>query len=78
MPTIDVVDGIRINLYFGEHLPPHIHAVYNEFEALVIIKSRDVFSGYLPDRQMRKVLDWLDENEEFALNVFYDLNPFLK
>jgi hypothetical protein len=78
MPTIDVIEGIKINMYYGEHRPPHIHAVYNEFETLVNISGRSVFSGYLPDRQMRKVLEWLDENENYALNVFFNLNPSLR
>ena len=34
MPTIDTINGIKINVYNGEHRPPHIHAVYNEFQVL--------------------------------------------
>jgi hypothetical protein len=32
MPTIDNFNGIKINVYNGDHRPPHIHAIYNEFE----------------------------------------------
>jgi hypothetical protein len=54
MPSIDYFDGISINIYYGEHVPPHVHALYNEFEALVEIKSKGLYAGYLPARQMKK------------------------
>ena len=31
MPIVDRFNGIKIHIYNGEHRPPHIHAVYNEF-----------------------------------------------
>jgi len=78
MPTIDFFDGIKINVYNGEHRPPHIHAVYGEFEVLLIIENCKIYSGFLPGKQLKKTLDWLDENADWALSVFYELNPELK
>ena len=34
-------------MYVREHLPPHFHAVYGEFEANVSIESGDVLEGRL-------------------------------
>jgi hypothetical protein len=31
MPIVDRFNGIKIHIYNGEHRPPHIQAVYNEF-----------------------------------------------
>jgi DNA-binding XRE family transcriptional regulator len=31
MPIVDRFNGIKIHIYNGEHRPPPIHAVYNEF-----------------------------------------------
>ena len=42
MPNIDSLAGIKINVYSGDHLPPHIHAVYNEYEVLLIIKTKAI------------------------------------
>jgi hypothetical protein len=78
MPVIDFFEGIKINIYNGEHRPPHIHAVYNEFEILLEIESGKIYSGYLPRRQMKKSFDWLNENADWALSIFYELNPGLK
>lgn len=78
MPNIDNFNGIKINIYNGDHRPPHIHAVYNDFEALVIIETGEIYAGELPPRQLKLVFDWLCENSEWLLEVFYELNPKLK
>ena len=78
MPNIDSIEGIKINIYNGDHLPPHVHVLYNEFEVLLIIKSKKVYAGYLPGKQLKKAKDWLIKNEQEALEIFYVLNPQLK
>lgn len=78
MPTIDSFNGIKIHVYNGEHRPPHIHANYNEYEALVDIEKEVIYAGDLPTRQLKKVFDWLSGNSEWALEVFYELNPELQ
>jgi hypothetical protein len=78
MPVIDRFNGIQIHVYNGEHPPPHIHADYNEFEVLVEIISGEIYAGDLPIRQLKLVFDWLSGNADWALEVFYQLNPGLK
>jgi len=78
MPTVDLFEGIKINIYNGDHRPPHIHAVYNDYEVLVAIESREIYAGYLPGKPLKKVLHWLTLNSEWALEVFYQLNPTLR
>jgi len=78
MPTIDSFKGIKIHVYNGEHRPPHIHADYNEFEVLITIENAEIYAGDLPSKQLKLVFDWLSGNSEWALEVFYELNPNLK
>jgi hypothetical protein len=78
MPNIDRFNGIKINVYNNEHLPPHLHVYYNEFEALFDIVSLKIIAGDLPPKQMRQVLVWLKDNSELTLKIFYRLNPRLK
>jgi hypothetical protein len=78
MPTIDTFNGIKIHVYNGEHPPPHIHADYNEYEVLIEIERAVIYSGNLPNRQLKQVFDWLAGNSDWALEVFYELNPRLK
>lgn len=78
MPTIDSFNGIKIHIYNGDHRPPHIHADYNEYEVLIEIEREIIYSGNLPNKQLKQVFDWLTENADWALSVFYELNPELK
>jgi len=77
-PNIDSIDGIKINIYNGDHLPPRIHAIYNEFEALLEIETKQIYAGYLPAKQLKKTTTWLLQYEEQSLKIFYDLNPQLR
>ncbi|MEN6355050.1 MAG: DUF4160 domain-containing protein [Bacteroidales bacterium] len=78
MPTIDYINGIKINVYNGEHRPPHIHAIYNEFEVIILINDKSIYAGELPNKQMRDVIKWLSDNSDWALKVFVELNPNLQ
>lgn len=42
MPTISRFYGILIQMYFADHPPPHFHALYAEFEALIAIRTFEV------------------------------------
>ncbi|MBF0142393.1 MAG: DUF4160 domain-containing protein [Magnetococcales bacterium] len=42
--------GIVVFMYFNEHNPPHIHVRYNEFRAVMDIRSSNVLDGRLPAR----------------------------
>lgn len=58
MPEISRFYGIVIKMYFGDHVPPHFHAEYAEFEARIAIDSLAVISGNLPARAMGLVVEW--------------------
>lgn len=58
MPTISMFFGIIISMYWREHEPPHFHAHYGEFEALVGIETLAVLEGFLPRRALALVLEW--------------------
>lgn len=67
MPTISTFMGIVIRMYFGDHPPPHLHAVYQGQEALIDFRARKVLEGQLPRRVERLVMDWIDINEDAIL-----------
>ena len=78
MPTYDIIDGIKIDCYSGDHLPPHIHAIYKEHEALIEIKTLAVYRGALPSKQLKKASAYVKENENDLLELFYALNETLR
>ena len=58
MPIVSVFFGIVIRLYHGDHNPPHFHASYGEYEAIIDIKSGKVLSGKLPLKGYKLVEEW--------------------
>ena len=58
MPQLSRFFGIVIYMYYNEHNPPHFHAKYNEFEALISIDGLSVIQGSLPPRVLGMVMEW--------------------
>lgn len=75
MPEVDRISGIRICVFSRDHLPPHFHAFYGEFEVLIDIREGIPIAGDLPRRKMREILEYLEVNRDDLLAVFYELNP---
>lgn len=75
MPTIHIIDSIRIMIYYDDHLPPHFHAEYNEYEELIEINSLQTYRGKLPGKQRKKVVEWAKENQEFLMDRWFEFNP---
>jgi hypothetical protein len=63
VPEISRFYGIVIKLYFGDHRPPHFHAEYGEFEAIVAIDTLAVIGGRLPPRAMGLVSEWASSHQ---------------
>ena len=78
MPTIDVIDNVKINIFNGDHRPPHIHACYEEQEVILEIESDNIYAGEIPDDKLKSAFDWLIGNTDWALEVFHALNSELQ
>lgn len=77
MPTLKILDSIKIDVYSREHPPPHFHAIYSEFEELIIIDSLETYQGKLPIVQRKKVIGWAKDRKDILLENFKRLNPRL-
>jgi hypothetical protein len=60
MPTISTFFGILIRMFFNEHSPPHFHAEYGEFKAVINIQTLEVMEGKMSRRALELVLDWAE------------------
>lgn len=58
MPEISRFFGIIIRMYFGDHNPPHFHAIYQDATAEYDINTLSVINGGLPARAHAMVLEW--------------------
>ena len=58
-----------VYMYFKDRLPPHFHAVYQEFEAQVSIETGNIIAGDLPRGQTRLVQAWVElHRDELMFN----------
>ena len=60
MPTVAYFLGIAVLMYHREHGPPHIHVVYQGYEALLRIDEGSVLGGKLPPTVMRIMRESVD------------------
>ena len=67
MPEISRFFGIIIRMYFGDHNPPHFHAIYQDSTAEYDINTLIVFRGSLPSRAHALVLEWASLHREELL-----------
>jgi hypothetical protein len=72
MPTVGRIEGVKIQIYPDEHPPPHFHAEFAEFRAVIEIDTLRVMKGSLPPAKLRAVLAWASARRE-ALRASFAL-----
>ena len=81
MPLISSFYGILIFMYWNEHAPPHFHAKYGDFEALINIKDFSLMEGKLPPKAFGLVIEWAALHQDQLLmnwNLGIDRKTFNK
>jgi hypothetical protein len=69
MPEISKFYGIRIEMFFNDHNPPHFHAKYGEHKAEIDIRALGILRGWLPATAQALVIEWaLTHHEELLAN----------
>lgn len=72
MPTISTFYGIIILMHLTrkEHNPPHIHALYGEYEATFHIESGELFEGMFPNNGKTLVKEFIDIYRDELLEMW--------
>ena len=73
MPEISRFFGIVIQMYFNEHNPPHFHAEYQNYEAVICINDLRIVAGYLPPRPLALVLKWTELHRKELLENWSEM-----
>lgn len=77
MPEIARFYGIVIKLFFGDHPPPHFHAIYGEYVGLFNIATLEMIEGDLPKRARQLVIEWARINQD-SLEQMWESQEFHK
>lgn len=67
MPEISRFYGIVIRMFYEEHNPPHFHAQYGEYNAVIRINDYALVEGYLPPKALGMVTEWANIHKEELL-----------
>lgn len=70
MPVISRFLGIVVFMYFNEHNPPHVHVKYNEFMAVVDLRTMNLLDGRLPARVRGLVEEWIEMHQQELLEMW--------
>ncbi len=72
MPIISTFFGIVIRMYYDEHDPPHLHAEYQGYRAVLDFRGNILKGGLGSRTAVRLVREWIDLHED-ELNGLWDL-----
>ena len=70
MPEISRFLGIVISMYFDEHNPPHFHARYNEYRAVIGIRDLNLLDGHLPAKVRGLIEEWAELHQDELLRMW--------
>jgi len=59
VPTIAYFLGIAVAMYYRDHNPPHVHVIYQGYEAIVAIEDARILEGRLPPTVALVVRRWM-------------------
>ena len=81
MPTISYFYGILVLMHLTrkEHNPPHVHAIYGEYEAVFLIENGEILFGKFPksgaELVKRFILQYKNELKEMWDTEIYQKLP---
>ena len=70
MPELSRFYGIVVQMYYGDHLPPHFHALYSGHSAKINIETFAVIEGWLPARALGLVVEWAELHQDELREAF--------
>lgn len=78
MPEISRFFGIVIRMFFDDHNPPHFHAEFQEYRAIIDIRSAKLLDGNFPPKQLKQVQAWTLLYQQELMENFINLGKEFK
>jgi len=68
--------GIKFIVHTNEqnHVIPHIHASYGEYNVEIEIESQRILAGNIPNKQIKIATQWVKENKENLLGKWKEIS----
>jgi len=63
--------GIKISINYRDHMPPHFHAYYGEYECSIEVEAIEMLSGDMPNKQLKMIYGWAALHQEELRENWY-------
>lgn len=73
MPEICRFFGIIIMMFADDHNPPHFHARYGDYEAIVTIE-KGIVKGAMPRNALKQIFRWMDLHKQDLIDNWVRLH----
>ena len=70
MPVLSMFYGVIISMFYKDHNPPHIHALYGEDMAAIDIQTGKILEGHLPPKALSMVREWISLHQKSLLQMW--------
>ena len=74
MPTLARFGKLLIQMYPGDHAPPHFHVVTPEQEALVTLANLEIYAGQIDRQSLKIAVEWAAANMDHLNSEWSRLN----
>lgn len=74
MPTFFTISGVKIQLFFKDHAPPHFHTAIAGYRAIGRIENSEILEGEIPKNKKKEILTWAEENRHLLMEIWNELN----
>lgn len=73
MPTLIHFGAFKIEMYFADHNPAHVHVRGPDFAAMVRISDSTIIAGNIPAAHRKRALDWVAKNRSMLTAKWQEL-----
>jgi len=77
VPVITRFYGILIKMYPNDHVPPHFHAIYGEYNGVFSIEEIKMIEGDLPKKANKLITEWAEMYKNELMKI-WNTKEFIK
>lgn len=74
MPTIIVINGLKLCMYVDDHAPPHFHILGPDGHFLIELQSLAIVAGGKLPKSYVPVMTWAESHRQDLLAKWSELN----
>jgi len=70
MPTVAIVDGVRVIFFWNDHPPPNFHVEFAEHRGQISLETMQLVEGSLPPAKLAAIRTWALSRQKEPLSCW--------